>query len=63
NLRFGDWYFVVDDDVFHKIRLSRDKVIKKKEKPKAAAAEKTGTKSAAPAGGIPGLPTIPGASK
>src|SRR6185295_20237434 len=26
NLRFGDWYFVVDDDVFRKIRLSRDKV-------------------------------------
>ena len=31
NLRFGDWYFVINDDVFHKIRLSRDKVIKKKE--------------------------------
>ena len=35
NLRFGDWYFVVDDDVFRKIRLSRDKVVKKKETPKA----------------------------
>ena len=32
NLRFGDWYFVVNDDVFRKIRLSKDKVVKKKEK-------------------------------
>ena len=32
NLRFGDWYFVVNDDVFRKIRLSSDKVVKKKEK-------------------------------
>jgi hypothetical protein len=62
NLRFGDWYFVVDNDVFNKIRIGRDKVIKKKEKKDA-----TGAKSASPAGNpgssIPGLPTIPGAGK
>jgi hypothetical protein len=59
NLRFGDWYFVVNDDVFRKIRLSKDKVVKKKDKKDAAAAP------AAPAGlppGIPGLPQIPGAT-
>jgi hypothetical protein len=63
NLRFGDWYFVVDDDVFRKIRLSRDKVIKKKEKPKAAASGEAGKKNGAAPNGIPGIPTIPGASK
>ncbi len=62
NLRFGDWYFVVADDVFRKIRLSRDDVIKKKEKKaegeNAAADEKS--EPAAPSGAIPGLPDIPG---
>jgi hypothetical protein len=61
NLRFGDWYFVIDDDVFRKIRLGRNQVIKKKEKP--------ATETAAPADGnvdptaVPGLPQIPGASQ
>ena len=32
NLRFGDWYFVVSDDVFKKIRLGKSDVVKKKEK-------------------------------
>ena len=59
NLRFGDWYFVVDDDVFQKVRVSRDKVIKKKDQPKAEGA----AAPAAPGTGIPGLPVIPGASK
>ncbi len=58
NLRFGDWYFVVNDDVFQKIRLSKDKVVKKK-------GAKEGTEGAAdqpgaPPIGIPGLPSIPG---
>lgn len=59
NLRFGDWYFVVDDDVFQKVRLSSDKVIKKKEKKAEDAAAPAG---AAPPTGIPGLPSIPGAA-
>ena len=53
NLRFGDWYFVVADEVFQKVRLSRDNVVKKKEKPKAEgeAATKSGeSESAAPGG-------------
>jgi hypothetical protein len=60
NLRFGDWYFVVGDDTFQKVRLSRDKVIKKKSAGDAAAKE---GKDAAPPVGIPGLPQIPGATK
>jgi hypothetical protein len=62
NLRFGDWYFVVNDDVFHKIRLSRDEVIKKKEK-KADAAKGEKKDTASPGAGIPGLPPIPDAKK
>lgn len=59
NLRFGDWYFVVNDDVFRKIRLSKDQVVKKKEKKAEAAPGKTG---ASPSG-VPGLPALPGAAK
>lgn len=62
NLRFGDWYFVVDDDVFQKVRLSREKVIKKKEKKEGEAA-KEGKDAATPPAGIPGVPSIPGATK
>jgi hypothetical protein len=62
NLRFGDWYFVVNDDVFRKIRLSKDKVVKKKEKKADAAAGAAG-KNGAPPAGVPGLPPIPGAGK
>jgi hypothetical protein len=65
NLRFGDWYFVVADDVFKKIRLSRESVIKKKEKKldteKSDAADSSDT--AAPTGLPAGLPPIPGASQ
>ncbi len=60
NLRFGDWYFVVNDDVFQKLRVSSDKVIKKKDK-KEEGAPAAGGKM--PAAGIPGLPAIPGVSK
>jgi hypothetical protein len=59
NLRFGDWYFVVNDDVFQKLRVSTDKVIKKKDAKKEADA--AGGKT--PPAGIPGLPAIPGAGK
>ncbi|MEX2317901.1 MAG: DUF4340 domain-containing protein [Pirellulales bacterium] len=62
NLRFGDWYFVVDNDIFTKIRLSRDAVIKKKEKKADAADGKQDDASAlgAPGTAIPGLPNLPG---
>ena len=63
NLRFGDWYFVVSNDVFKKIRLASDDVIKKKDKGEPADA--AGKKSAAglPGQMIPGLPNIPGAGR
>ncbi len=62
NLRFGDWYFVVNDDVFQKVRVSSDKVIKKKEKKAEGEAAVPGG-AAPPPAGIPGLPAIPGASQ
>ena len=64
NARFGDWYFVVDDNVFQKVRVSSDKLIKKKEKKEDAAGATPGAPGAAvPPTGIPGLPSIPGATK
>jgi len=65
NLRFGDWYFVVDDDVFKKLRLGRSDVIKKKEPPKAEDAATPGAaNSSPPADATPaGLPAIPGAAQ
>jgi hypothetical protein len=70
NLRFGDWYFVVSDEVFKKIRLGRNDVIKKKEKKEDAkpatgggttrSTEGAGSDSAADSTAIPGLPPIPG---
>jgi hypothetical protein len=63
NLRFGDWYFVIANDEFNKVRLGRDSIIKKKEAKDAAAAGAS-TTPASPAGApgttIPGLPEIPG---
>ena len=35
NARFADWYYVISDEVFRKIHLNRDDLIKKKEKPAA----------------------------
>ncbi len=32
NDRFADWYYIIADDVYQKIRLGRDDLIKKKEK-------------------------------
>jgi hypothetical protein len=65
NLRFGDWYFVVDDSVFKKLRLGRNDVIKKKEPPKTEGAAAPGaTNPSPPADATPaGLPAIPGASE
>jgi hypothetical protein len=63
NLRFGDWYFVVGDDVFKKIRPSREDVIKKKEKKEEDATKSTQDTPAVTPGAIPGLPPIPGATQ
>jgi hypothetical protein len=70
NLRFGDWYFVVSNDTFQKIRLSRDDVIKTKDvevdagESAAADGESAGASAAgAPGTSVPGLPSIPGAGQ
>ena len=62
NLRFGDWYFVINDSVFRKIRLGRNEAIKKKDAP-AAEGEAANPATAAPGGAIPGLPQIPGVNQ
>ena len=31
NDRFADWYYVISDDVYQKIRLNRDNIVKAKE--------------------------------
>lgn len=65
NLRFGDWYFVVDDNVFQKIRLGREDVIKKKAPAKTEGATPGGATNPFPTEGVPpaGLPAIPGATQ
>ena len=32
NARFADWYYIIDDGEYQKIHLSRDKIVKEKEK-------------------------------
>ncbi|MBN2474299.1 MAG: DUF4340 domain-containing protein [Pirellulales bacterium] len=44
NDRFADWYYIISDDVYQKIHLGRDQIVKKKEKEKA---EDEGTDSTA----------------
>jgi len=53
NDRFGDWYYVISNNVYKKIHLSRAEVIQKKE------AEIEDKGPGAPAGGLPGLPNLP----
>jgi hypothetical protein len=33
NERFADWYYIISDATYRKIHLSREDVVKKKEKP------------------------------
>jgi hypothetical protein len=54
NERFGDWYYVIPDDVFKQVHLSLDNVVKKKE-----TEEKKADASTPAASGIPGLPKLP----
>lgn len=53
NVRFGDWYFVISNDVYKQIHLGRGQVIKKKEAKADEAAADDGTA---------GLPQLPGAT-
>ncbi|TWT42456.1 DUF4340 domain-containing protein [Botrimarina hoheduenensis] len=61
NARFGDWYYVIANEVYKKIRLGRDKVItaKEPETDDATAQETTTTTGfGAPGAAIPGLPQL-----
>ena len=53
NERFGDWYYVISNDVYKQIHLGRAQVIKKKEKPAEGA---DAAKEANPLSGLPNLP-------
>lgn len=35
NARFADWYYIISDEVYHKIHLTRSDLVKKKDKTKA----------------------------
>ncbi|MBA3483279.1 MAG: DUF4340 domain-containing protein [Pirellulales bacterium] len=57
NERFGDWYYVISNDVYKQIHLSRDQVIKKKDAPgESASAGGPGADAANPNSGLPNLP-------
>lgn len=60
NARFGDWYYVIPNDVFKKVHLGRDQVIKSPEPAAGEAADKSAF--GLPGGMIPGLPNIFGSS-
>jgi hypothetical protein len=56
NARFGDWYYVISNDVYKQIHLGRDQVIKKKEKPAEDADEATASEATS------GIPDLSGAA-
>jgi len=51
NARFADWYYVISDDVYQKIHLGRDKVVKKKEKKEEEGKENAAGSDAGAKGG------------
>lgn len=58
NDRFGDWYYVISNDVYKQIHLSRDQVIKKKEKEEGEeGADENAEGSTDDI--LPGLPNLP----
>jgi hypothetical protein len=60
NARFGDWYYVIPNDVFKKIHLGRDEVIKAKEEEADTAGGQPNAEESmlgAPGAQIPGLPS------
>lgn len=57
NERFGDWYYVISDEVYKKVAIGRDELVKTKEPVEGEEAD--GEKAATPAG-VPGLPNLPG---
>ncbi len=55
NARFADWYYVISDDVYHKIHLGRADLVKKKEPPKAEGGQAKDDHDAA----LPAAPATP----
>jgi hypothetical protein len=47
NARFADWYYVISDDVYRKLHLNHNDIVKKKEPPKAQGGDKPGEGPAA----------------
>jgi hypothetical protein len=60
NERFGDWYYVISDEVYKQIHLGRDQIIRKKEEPAEADADKA-TNGAGASDALSGLPNLPAA--
>jgi len=63
NQRFGDWYYVIANDIFQKIRLNRDDLVKAVETSDDESTSSTAPASSnlgAPGTAIPGLPNLPG---
>lgn len=62
NARFGDWYYVIPNDVFKKVHLSREDVVKQAEKPEGEEQDEEPSSPAAslstPGAPIPGLPDL-----
>mgnify|MGYP002621436852 CR=1 FL=1 len=53
NQRFGDWYYVISNDVYEKIHVGLDKVVKKQEKSEDESADDETEE------GVSGLPNLP----
>lgn len=58
NARFGDWYYVIPNDVFKKIHLGRDQVVTTIEAEETEESESSEPDFGAPGQAIPGLPNI-----
>lgn len=61
NARFGDWYYVISNDVYQEVRLGKEDVViaKSKEAEEEMVADPNAGAFGAPGSAIPGLPAIP----